>query len=113
MNFPGLGKLIVNVFFLSAQLEITDHRTNIFGHLEICIKGAAVLVDSAVEQTLSSTFSTVSPFCTEFKMFSRASAFVLALPLLATATALQRQNECDSGSLQCCFEVQDVTVSID
>ena len=95
------------------EFDITDHRTNIFGHLEICIKGAAVLVDSAVEQALSATFSTVSPFYTEFKMFSRASAFVLALPLLATATALQRQNQCDSGSLQCCQNAQEVTVSID
>ncbi|KAF8806918.1 hydrophobin-263 [Phlegmacium glaucopus] len=39
-------------------------------------------------------------------MFARAaSVFVLALPLLATATVLPRNdpvNQCNSGSLQCC-----------
>ncbi|KAF8810455.1 hydrophobin [Phlegmacium glaucopus] len=40
-------------------------------------------------------------------MFSRAaSVFVLALPLIATATVLPRtgpsSNQCNSGSLQCC-----------
>ncbi|KAF8806920.1 hydrophobin-263 [Phlegmacium glaucopus] len=38
-------------------------------------------------------------------MFARAaSVFVLALPLLATATILPRNppSQCDSGSLQCC-----------
>ena len=48
-----------------------------------------------------------------FKMFARAaSIFVLALPLLASATALPRQSTCDSGSTTCCETYEEVTVSI-
>ncbi|KAG7441657.1 hydrophobin-251 [Guyanagaster necrorhizus] len=40
-------------------------------------------------------------------MFVRLSAFtLLALPLLATATVLPRQDTCASGSAQCCNSVQ-------
>ncbi|KAF8806916.1 type 1 hydrophobin [Phlegmacium glaucopus] len=45
---------------------------------------------------------------------SAASVFVLALPLLATATVLPRtdgDNQCNSGSLQCCDSTSTVTCS--
>jgi len=47
----------------------------------------------------------------KFKMFARSSAvFVLALPLLAAATALPRNpSQCNSGSLQCCESTQSPT----
>ena len=50
-------------------------------------------------------------------MFARAaSVFVLALPLLATASVLPRNgggSSCDTGSLQCCSSVQSVNLFID
>ncbi|KAF8810414.1 hydrophobin-263 [Phlegmacium glaucopus] len=46
-------------------------------------------------------------------MFARASSvFVLALPLLATASVLPRTdgtNQCNSGSLQCCNSTSTVS----
>ncbi|KAG7439269.1 hydrophobin-251 [Guyanagaster necrorhizus] len=46
-------------------------------------------------------------------MFARLSAFtLLALPLLATATVLPRQDTCASGTAQCCNSVQSSSSSI-
>ncbi|KAF8885081.1 hypothetical protein CPB84DRAFT_1788674 [Gymnopilus junonius] len=45
-------------------------------------------------------------------MFARAaSVFVLALPLLAAANAIPRNNgdQCTTGSLQCCSSAQSVS----
>ncbi|KAH9479145.1 Fruiting body protein SC1 [Psilocybe cubensis] len=49
-------------------------------------------------------------------MFARAaSTFVLALPLLAAASAVPRNdgpsNQCNTGSLQCCDSTQSATSS--
>ncbi|PPQ78970.1 hypothetical protein CVT26_003827 [Gymnopilus dilepis] len=48
-------------------------------------------------------------------MFARAaSVFVLALPVLAAASAVPRNNgdQCTTGSLQCCSSVQDASSSV-
>nr|BAB84546.1 hydrophobin-263 [Pholiota nameko] len=47
-------------------------------------------------------------------MFARAaSVFVLSLPILATANVLPRQdNQCNTGSLQCCSSVQSSSSSL-
>ncbi|KAF8870876.1 fungal hydrophobin-domain-containing protein [Infundibulicybe gibba] len=40
-------------------------------------------------------------------MFARASSlFVIALPILAAATAIPRDGDCNTGALQCCNSVQ-------
>ncbi|KAF8911591.1 hypothetical protein CPB84DRAFT_1762322 [Gymnopilus junonius] len=42
-------------------------------------------------------------------MFTRVTAFfVMALPILATAIALEAHNDCDTGAIQCCASVQTV-----
>ena len=58
---------------------------------------------------LSSSTQTAVELLTTFNMFARAtSAFVLALPVLAAANVLPRNdgggpsNQCNTGSLQCC-----------
>ncbi|KAF9483032.1 fungal hydrophobin [Pholiota conissans] len=50
-------------------------------------------------------------------MFARASSvFVLALPVLAAANVLPRNgpndNQCNTGSLQCCSSVQSASSSL-
>ena len=96
-------------------LPLKDHTENNRYYIWVPRKDIKAAILQVVSALISPQFYFSQPLL-YFKMFPRAaSVFVLALPLLASATALPRNDggsQCNSGSTECCNTSQSVTMSI-